>query len=350
MQTSPTLKEIARRLNVSVSTVSRAIRDHHNIGLRTRMRVQEMAKELEYEPNQNAIFFHQKKTYTLGVVIPELAEAFFASAISGIEDMADTNGYTVLMGQSHDSQEREKKIVLSMKNRRVDGLLVSISKTTSDFSHFELLKKKGIPVVFFDRIPGTKDIHYVACNMKSGTELATNFLLKRKFRKIGLINGPDLLYASKERKQGYINALTKSRLKVDPNLIVTCDLSKEGVAAAMEQLLSLKRSPDAVIAFNDYVVLDAVQYALQNGIVINKDITFVSYANISFSNHAAFPPVASVEQYPYIQGKKAAELLMSLIQTSVKESENRFQQIIIEPELVVHTPRISNRGKSRIKN
>src|SRR5918993_5094132 len=123
-----TIKEIAKRLNVSFSTVSRALHDHPNIGLRTKMRVQQLAKELNYEPNQTAIFFQQRKTFTIGVILPELSEAFFSTAINGIEDSAEKNQYTVLLGQSHDSEEREKKIVETMKNHRVDGVIISISK------------------------------------------------------------------------------------------------------------------------------------------------------------------------------------------------------------------------------
>src|SRR3954463_9523111 len=142
----PTIKEIAKRLNISVSTVSRALHDHHSIGLRTKTRVKELAKELNYEPNQAAIFFQQRKTFTIGVILPELSEAFFSSAISGIEDTANKNNYTVLLGQSHDDEQREKQIMETMKNHRVDGLIVSISKNTSNYDHFETLKRYNIPV------------------------------------------------------------------------------------------------------------------------------------------------------------------------------------------------------------
>src|SRR6266487_4144529 len=125
-----TIKEIAKRLNISVSTVSRALHDHHSIGLRTKIRVQELAKELKYEPNQRAIFFKQGKSFTIGVILPELSEYFFSSAISGIEDFAKTKNYNVLVGQSHDDQETEKQLVETMKNHRVDGILISVAKNT----------------------------------------------------------------------------------------------------------------------------------------------------------------------------------------------------------------------------
>jgi LacI family repressor for deo operon, udp, cdd, tsx, nupC, and nupG len=335
---TPTIKEIAKRLNISVSTVSRALHDHPSIGLRTKMRVREIAKEINYEPNQTAIFFQQKKTFTIGVILPELSEAFFASAISGIEDAANNHKYTVLMGQSHDDTEREKRIVQTMKNHRVDGLIVSISKNTVDFEHFENLKKYGIPIVFFDRIPNIADVNYVACNMESGTILAVNYLLKNRHRVIGMINGPEKLFACQERKEGYIKAMTKNRLKYDPNLIVSTDLSREGTYNAMEQLLSAKRKPDAIVAFNDYVVLDAVKYALQKGLTIHKDITFVSYANLPFSRHAAFPPIASVEQFPYQQGQKATEILFELLNNKSSESpQTTYRKITLEPQLIIHS-------------
>jgi len=184
-----TIKEIASRLNISPSTVSRALHNHKSIGLRTKATVQQLAKELDYEPNQTAIFFQQRKTFTIGVILPELSEAFFSSAISGIEDLANINNYTVLMGQSHDDADREKKLADTMKNHRVDGLIVSIAKNTASYEHFEALKKYDIPVVFFDRIPNMENIHYVACNMSSGTTMAFNFLRKLGHKTIGMITG-----------------------------------------------------------------------------------------------------------------------------------------------------------------
>jgi LacI family repressor for deo operon, udp, cdd, tsx, nupC, and nupG len=334
-----TIKEIAKLLNISFSTVSRALHNHPNIGLRTKMRVQELAKELNYEPNQTAIFFQQGKTYTIGVILPELSEAFFSISINAIENIAEKNNYTVLLGQSHDSEEREKKIVETMKNHRVDGLIISISKNTVNYDHFESLKKYGIPIVFFDRIPKMKDIHYVACNMVSGTVQAVTYLLKKGHRVIGMINGPEKLFASQERKEGYMQSMTKHRLKFDPSLIVTSDLSIDGTQAAMEELLASKRKPTAIVAFNDYVALDAIQVALRRKIKINKDICFVSFANLPISSYSAYPPMASVEQFPYIQGQKATEILIELMNQTKDDAlkKDTFYKIIIESQLMSYS-------------
>lgn len=331
----PTIKEIADRLNISTSTVSRALHNHHSIGLRTKSRVQELAKELNYEPNQTAIFFQQRKTFTLGVILPELSEAFFSSAISGIEDCAYKNNYTVLIGQSHDNEDKEKLLVETMKNHRVDGLLISIAKNTTNYEHFENLKRYNISVVFFDRIPSISNVHSVTCNLISGTVEAVNFLLKKGHRIIGMINGPEKLFASQERKEGYIQAMTKNRLKFDPSLIVNCDLDTESVFAATKELLSLKRKPTAIVAFNDYIALDAVNYARSQKLRINKDICFVSYANLPMTHYTSFPPLASVEQFPYLQGQKATETLMELLNKKESDIDNNiYFKIILDSQLV----------------
>ena len=333
----PTIKEIAKRLNISISTVSRALHDHPSIGLRTKTRVKELASELMYEPNQAAIFFQQRKTFTIGVILPFLSEAFFSAAISGIEDVAGKNQYTVLLGQSRDDAEREKQIIDTMKKHRVDGLLISISKHTTSYEHFEMLKRSGIPVVFFDCIPNMPDIHYVACNMVSGTVQATSFLLKKGHRVIGLINGPEKLYASKQRKEGYQIAMSKHRLKYDPSLIVNSELSKESNCEATRQLLLHKRKVTAIVTFNDYVALNAMQYAHEQDININKDVCFVSYANLPLAQHLKYAPMASVEQHPYLQGQKATEMLVELLSKKEDEKETPGSyKIIVDSQLMVY--------------
>ena len=337
MSNLPTITEIAKKLNISPSTVSRALHDHQSIGLRTKMRVRQLASELNYEPNQTAIFFQQRKTFTIGVILPELSEAFFSAAFSAIEDTSYKCKYSVLVGQSHDSEEREKKIIENMKLNRVDGLIVSIAKHTTSYEHFERLKKYDIPVVFFDRIPNIPNIHYVACNMETGTMKAMKFLLKSGHRVIGMINGPEKLYASQQRVEGYIKALRSHPLKYDPNLIVSSDLTREGTERAMEQLLSLKRKPTALVVFNDYVALDAIQYARSKKLKINEDITFVSYSNLPMSNYTAFPPVASVEQFPYQQGQKATEILVELLSNRTGNAETpTYNNFTVESQLAIH--------------
>ncbi|HXB43387.1 MAG TPA: LacI family DNA-binding transcriptional regulator [Puia sp.] len=310
----PTIKEIAKKLNISISTVSRALHDHHSIGLRTKMRVRDLANELNYEPNKTAINFKQGKTFALGVLLPNLSESFFSSAISGIEDYAGTKNYNVLLGQSHDDKEREIKIAEAMKNHRVDGMIVSVAKNTTGFEHFEALAKYNIPLVFFDRIPNMSNINFVACSLEIGMKEAVEFLLKSGHKNIALLNGPSTLLATEERLDHYSTFLKKNKIKLNQRFIVSTDLTAESTCEAMKKLLSLKTRPTAVIVFNDYVALDAIRYAKKEKIKINKDISFVSFANLPICNYMENPPLASVEQFPYLQGQKAAEMLIHLIE------------------------------------
>lgn len=330
---STTIKEIATKLKLSASTVSRALHDHPSISIATKEKIKKLAVDLDYEPNQNAISFQKGRTNTIGVILPELSETFFSSAMSAIEDFAYQKNYTVLLAQSHDDEEREKQLVEKMKKHRVDGLLVSVAKTTANFKHFDLLKKFPIPVVFFDRIPPLTDIHYVACNIETGSIAAVNFLLKKGHRTIGLINGPTTLIASGQRKEGYIKAMQKNRLKVDPSLIVNCDLTEQDTKNAIDKLLNNKRKPTAIVTFNDYIAVFAAKHTKKQW--KNYSLEFVSYANTPMLDFIENGPIASVEQFPALQGQKALDILFNLIGNEAHDS-NAFYKIIIESELVEH--------------
>ena len=318
----PTIKEIAKKLNVSVSTVSRALSNHPRIGLSTRERVQQLAKEMNYEPNTQAIFFKQKKTHVIGVILPFIREDFFSEAISGIETAAMEHDYTILFGQSYDDPEREKKVVDTMKKQRVDGVIISLSKLTNKYDHLQALDKYDIPVVYFDRVPTLEKANKVFCNLYKGTVEMVSWLFYKGYRRIAFINGPDKLQASKERLKGYIEGVAKQKLKVDMQLVERTDLSKESTQAAMKKLLALKNPPNAIITFNDYVHMDAVQYAYKQNIKVNRDIVFVSYANLPITSYTAYPPLASIEQYPYGQGEKAMQLMMRILN---EKSANKNQ-------------------------
>lgn len=333
-----TILDIAKKLNISKSTVSRALSNHFSIGLRTKMRVQQLAAELNYEPDQTAINFKQRKKFLLGVILPSISHDFFASIVSGIEDVAYEKNYTLLLGQSRDEEEREKKIVETMKNHRVDGMLISISKNTTNYEHFELLRKNKIPVVFFDRIPQMNNIHYIASQLESGMTEAVNFLIKKGHKLIALINGPEQLPASKERLEGFKSVLKKNKIKPNEAYIVYSDLTRDGNTTATRQLLSLKKRPDAIIAFNDYVAMDAIQVAKKEKVKINKDICFISFANEAICNYMDHPPMASIEQFPYQQGEKATEILLELLENTTPEEEGHqptYHNILLPSQLVV---------------
>ncbi len=332
----PTIKEIARRLNISISTVSRALHDHPSIGLRTKMQVQKLAAEMNYEPNQTAIQFKQGKTFTIGLILPNLMEEYFSLAINGVEQVALENNYNVLIGQSHDNLEREQKILEAMRRHRVDGIVVSISKQTNNIEHFEHLEKYKIPVVFFDRVPNAPNIHSVWCSLYYSTIDAVELLFRKGHKRVAYMQGPLSLNIKNERLEGYYEAHERNKVPVNESLIVTTDLSKEDTERVFEKLLSLKEKPTAILAFNDTVALDTIQYAKKKKLKIDKDISVVSYANWPITSYLDFPPIASVEQFPYEQGVRATELLFKLLNTRSPEGSIPYENVVLKSELIVH--------------
>ncbi|GAA4142895.1 LacI family DNA-binding transcriptional regulator [Sphingobacterium kyonggiense] len=328
-----TIKEIARKLKISPSTVSRALNDHPSIGLVTTMRVKKMAEEMAYEPNQTAIFFKQRKTFTIGVILPKLSEPFFSEAISAIETVAEDKKYTVLLGQSLDNENREAQIIQTFKKHRVDGILISMGKNTGDTDFEDILSKTEIPVVFFDCVPDLDNVHKVYSDLSSGMVEAIDAFVDRGHRKIALINGPEALLASKERSEAFLNALAKQGISAEESYIVHTDLTEQGNEEAMEKLCSLADRPSAVVSFNDFVTLDLIRYAKQRGIILNQDMFFISYANYPLWKYMDNPPMGSIEQYPDVQAQKAAEILFDCIDK--KEHVATPQHVVFPSKLVL---------------
>ncbi|MFC7525922.1 LacI family DNA-binding transcriptional regulator [Parapedobacter sp. GCM10030251] len=328
-----TIKEIAKRLKISPSTVSRALNDHPSIGLVTTMRVKKVAAELNYEPNQTAIFFKQRKTFTIGVVLPSLSEPFFSAAISEIENVASARNYTVIMGQSLDDADREMRILQTLKTHRVDGVLMSISKNTQSYPFIELMESAGIPVVFFDCVPDLEHIHKVYCDLETGMLEAIDRFASCGHRAISLINGPAFLPASMEREKAYKKGLAEHDISFKEEYVVNTDLTTEGNEAAVLQLLALPDRPSAVISFNDYVALDVMKAVRKRGIALNQDIHFISYANYPLWKYMENPPLASIEQFPGDQGRKAAELLFKLMDSAERPEPTRiiFHSRLVNP-------------------
>lgn len=327
-----TIKEIARKLKISPSTVSRALNDHPSIGLVTTMRVKKMAEELNYEPNQTAIFFKQRKTFTIGVILPALSEPFFSSAISAIEAIAEDRKYTVLLGQSLDDEQREAKIIATFKKHRVDGILMSLGKNTTDLGFLDMLESSDIPVVFFDCVPESTAVHRVYCDLATGMEEAIEAFISRGHKNIALINGPETLLAAAERTASFRAALLKHNYEFNEKYVVHTDLTEEGNHMAMEQLCVLPERPSAIVSFNDFVTLDVIKYARSKGIGVGQDMHFISFANYPLWKYMENPPLGSIEQYPDEQGKKAAELLFEILES--KEKVNP-QEVIFPSKLIL---------------
>lgn len=328
---STTIKEIAEKLNVSPSTVSRALNNNPRIGLKTRERIQKMAKEMNYEPNVRAIFFKQQKSFVIGVVVPYIREEFFSQAISGIETAALEQNYTILFGQSYDDPDREMRVLNAMKRQGVDGIIMSLSKRTRLSGNDTDFEKLGKPVVFFDRVPANDETHQVYCNIYKGTLQMVNWFLGKGYKRIALINGPEELLASRQRLKGYMDAISSRKLKVDMQLVERTDFSKEATAKVVKDLMNLKHPPNAIISFNEYVHMEAARTAEELGIRINRDVLFGSFAHLSITGYTAHPPIISVEQFPYQQGEKAVEVLIRVLEG---QQENQYVKEEIEPQLI----------------
>ncbi|WP_026994751.1 LacI family DNA-binding transcriptional regulator [Flectobacillus major] len=331
-QNQTTMKELAKRLGTSVSTVSRALQNHPRIGIRMKEQVLKLAQELNYVPNSTAINLKKQQTFHVGVVLPFLTEQFFSLAITGIEDILFEKGFRVILQQSRNSFERENLAIKSLVKHGVDGIIVSVTSETYRTEHFLDVNKHGIPIVFFDRVIRNLPNSCVYSDIMVGAFEAVEFLLSKGLSKIALLNGPNTLYATDERFQGYVEALRKHQIPILPQYIKGGDLTKEDTVLKMQELLNLPEPPQAVLAFHDYVAMDAMQVCRQNGLTINQDIYFVSFSNLTFCNYLEQPPIASIEQFPYEMGAKAAQLLMAAMkapQTYIRE------EVIIKSKLIV---------------
>ncbi|NBA88764.1 substrate-binding domain-containing protein [Emticicia sp. CRIBPO] len=329
-----TIKKIASELGVSISTVSRALKNNTRIGLKTREKVWEVAKRLNYIPNPAALFLQNNKTYTIGIIVPFLQEEFFSQVVTGIEDVIFEEGFHPIISQSRDNMEREKKAVESFLKMRVDGVLVSVSAETNTYQHFKELEKYGIPVVFFDRVPRNFQANKVKSRIIDGALEAIRFLSENKKTRIGLLNGPSNLEASDERLNGYLEGIKKYDLKTSPQYIKTTNLSKEDTALKMKEFLAQDDIPEAIITFNDYVALYAMRACKEQGVIPNKDIQFVSFANLPITGLMENPPLASVEQFPVLIGSQSAKLLLNCINDTREYTE--YQEVIIKTELIIH--------------
>ena len=328
-----TIKTIAKELGISASTVSRALHDHPRIGQKTKERVRELAEKLHYVRNPAAMLLKKNRTMNIGVLLPFLKEEFFSMLISAVEDVVIPKDYHVMISQSRDSFDREKKMVDAFISTRVDGLIASVSAETNHYGHFKLLEAYGIPVVFFDRVPRNFEAHKVRSSVMSGAVEAIQFLVNKGVKRIALINGPGNLQVSDERLNGYLESISSFGLETSPKYIKSTDFTREETEKKMKELLSLEVPPEAVLTFNDYVALHAMSACRTEGITPNKDILFVSFANLPITSLLENPPIASVEQFAYEMGEKAAELLLKCIDN---EADLPYEEIVLNTELRIH--------------
>ena len=329
-RSSVTIHDLARELNISASTVSRALNDSPRISQAMRDKIKTLAIEKGYRHNSVASNLRTKKTNTIGIIVPLINRNFFSSFISGVEDIAFNSGYNVIMSQSNDLLEKEKKIAQSLFNNQVDGVICSLSMQTDEFEHFELFIRKNIPLVFFDRIPKMQANKIIIDDYAAGYA-ATMHLIEQGYKRIAHLAGPTVLNTYFNRMEGYKSALLKSGLQINDELIIYNRLTRADGHEAIDKLFNLKNRPDAIFCGNDTTALSIIIYLKKLGVKIPEDFGIVGFSNEPFSE-VVTPSISTIKQPAVEMGMKAAELLINEIES---DTETHYQTITMPTELII---------------
>ncbi|WP_020528806.1 LacI family DNA-binding transcriptional regulator [Flexithrix dorotheae] len=307
-----TIKDLAKQLKISTSTVSRALRDHHEIKAETKKAVLELAKKLDYQPNEVSLSLLKKKTKMIGVVVPKMGYHFFSAALDGIEAVTQKAGYTVMVCQTNESYEREVQNIRNMAAGRVDGVLVSVSGETKDYEHFRQLQRKGIPLVFFDRECKSIEASRVLVDNYGASCKVVEHLAEMGCKKIAYLGGPHSLALSNTRLQGYKDTLERLGLPIEEKWEVHCDVSRDGARIAAEKLIDQEDIPDAIFAMSDRLATTAMGLLKERNIKIPDDIAVVGFNNEPIAPIMT-PSLTSVKQSEFEIGQLAAEILLNEI-------------------------------------
>lgn len=325
-----TIKDIARELGISPSTVSRALKDHPDISKETKKAVNDLAEKLNYQPNIVALNLRTKKTNTIGVVIPELVHFFFSTVISGIEDVAYEAGYNVILAQSNESLEREKTDLKALFNSRVDGMLISISRETIQYDHIESILAKGVPIVFYDRMYPNSVTSNVIVDDYVGSKEAVLHLIDQGCSRIAHLQASPKLKIAEDRLRGHLDALSDHKIPFPKEYLEQCPTgSIEDGERAMMNLLKSKNRPDAIFANNDVLAMGAMKAIKKAGLRVPQDIAVVGFSNWFYISMLE-PPLSSVDQPGFLMGQEAARLLIRQIELKEKDDN-----AVIVPETKV---------------
>jgi LacI family transcriptional regulator, galactose operon repressor len=329
-----TIKDIAKALNLSTSTVSRALRGSYEISPETKKMVLEYAEKINYRPNPIALSLKERRSRSIGVVVSEIANNFFSQAINGIESIAYNRGYHVIISQSHESEEREMVNVQHLASRSVDGLLVSLSSQTTDLSHYKELHEKGLPIVFFDRITDEIETHKVVANNSLGAFQATEHLIGNGYKRIAHITSSPFLSITKERLDGYRAALEKHKIPYNEALVRHCNhggMIIDEVEAAVNELFSSKAKPDALFTAGDRLTTVCLGIIKRSKEKIG-DIPITGFTNTNLADLFC-PSLTTVRQPAFEIGQVATELLVQIIES--KRPVTDFETRVLETELII---------------
>lgn len=327
-----TIIDIARALGISKSTVSRALTGHANVNEKTRQRILDMAAQVDYQRNQLAISLLTNRTGTVGIMVPEFISFFFPKVIIGAQEEMARSGYNVVICHSNESYETEVANAKALLASRVDGLIVSHTKETRNFDHFKVFQRKGIPVVFFNRVCEDMNVSNVTVDDYNGAFRAVEHLIQTGRRRIAHLAGPDTLMNSRNRLSGYRDALTQYDIPVDPELVIAYDLNLDKANIYVNHLLNLPNPPDALFAMNDPTALEALNVAKRRGLSVPDDLAIVGFSDDPISSLIE-PGLTSVSQPVSELGQQAAQLLIR--QLEAKEDEFQPERIVLPTSLIV---------------
>ncbi|MEP0712297.1 LacI family DNA-binding transcriptional regulator [Algoriphagus sp.] len=334
-----TIHDIAEKLQITASTVSRALNNNPRISDATKKRVQKAAKALNYQPNNIASALRSGKSKLIGVVVPTANRNFFSSVIRGIEEIANSLNYKVVISQSYDDYEKEMQTIEALLNVQVDGVIASIGKTTEDIDHYRKILKKGIPLVLFDRVTNELDVSQVVIDDYYGAFQATEHLINEGCKRIVHFSNSQNINIYKERKRGYEDALLKYGLTIDPELIKFSKLQLEDGRQAMQEVLDAGIPFDAVFSASDYSIMGAMQVLKENNFKIPQDVKLVGFGDEPFTSFTE-PTLTTVDQKSIPMGKIAAETFFEILNQK-NNATNIPKKTILKPELIIRNSSVN---------
>jgi LacI family transcriptional regulator len=327
-----TIHDIAEKLNITASTVSRALNNHPRISNATKKAVLKAAETLHYQPNHIAASLRSGKSHIIGIIVPSIDRTFFSTVVRGIEEIANTAKYNVMICQTHDSYEKELATVNALLNAQVDGIIVSFAKDTINFDHFLKAKEKGVPVIMFDRTHDDLEISQVVVDDFLGAYIATEHLIQQGCTRIGHFTNNRKISIYKERLRGYKEALLANDLPYNTDYVVEGNLQLEDGREAMEKLLRLPQTPDGIFSASAYGIMGALQVLKEHKIHVPDEVKLVGFSNEPFT-YLTEPSLSIIEQHSMRMGNAAAEIFLE----EINNRDKKFipQKIVLKPELII---------------
>ena len=326
-----TIYDISRRLNISAATVSRALNNSNRVSKATREKVLKIVKELNYQQNSLAVALKSGRTFNVGVVVPLINRAFFASVIRGIEEELEPKGYHVIICQTHEDADKEARQLQALLNTNIDGVFISVSKTTEDLKHLEAVLQAKTPLIFFDRKKDLKGVSAVSIDDFQGAYDAVCHLIEQGYSKIVHLGGDRKLNIYEDRYRGYIAALEAHGLSTQNLFTLQMSSTIESGIEAVNQLYDSKTDFDAIFCASDYIALGCVQELRSRGIQIPQEVGVVGFSNEPFTSHLEHP-LSTVGQTPVLMGKMAAQVFLEQINAG-KDSDPIEKSVVLKPEL-----------------